>query len=438
MDKTTLDLAAYAASGMTPEEYRKTGGYRNVVSSATAELGNALVKYAEFEKKQQEATNQKIAGYMQSLNSEVDITSLTESQQSAVTQFLVEQKRAYANAAMNIVKFDPTDEQYMEYISVMNGVNNKVKNLAGQIDTYNEQKLKFVQDVNSGAISDGNDIGEFALTSDALTNNASLLVDTSGNLAFANEAGEITKYNELPNYFNKDFKTANSLTKLMDTVYSKGQSVDASMERMLRMQLSNMISQGGRSTLLSIANDDFFVEGGLGIIDPTLYEKGNEKDLKERVIDGYIQALKDTAAEGAKRNTKNNNVKGGRLTAGQQKLQQMQNLIVNNQDVIINGINALAGKEEIEFIDLYNLGTELGLDVNKVESDGDVIGYQFEHPLVKLPVSISLQQLNNPKSVSTILLRSLGTDYLGLNPNELISFETPQTEETESDLPIIE
>ena len=128
MDQRTLNLAAYAASGMSPEQYRATGGFRNVIGDFTANLGNSLAKYARAEKALQEKQNAKIASYMKGLNAEADITSLDASQQRAATEFLVAQKREYAAAAMEITNYDPTDDRYMELISVMNGVNNKVKN----------------------------------------------------------------------------------------------------------------------------------------------------------------------------------------------------------------------------------------------------------------------------------------------------------------------
>lgn len=176
MDKRTLDLAAYAASGMSPEEYRATGGFRNVIGDFGADLSTKLTNYVKASKILQEKQNQKISNYMKGLNAEVDITSLDSSQQQAATDFLIAQKRTYADAAMEITNYDATDDRYLELISIMNGVNNKVKNFAGQVDSLNSMKMQFVQDVDSGLISDGNDVGQFAITTNALTNNSNFLV----------------------------------------------------------------------------------------------------------------------------------------------------------------------------------------------------------------------------------------------------------------------
>ena len=68
---------------------------------------------------------------------------------------------------------------------------------------------------------------------------------------------------------------------------------------MVRQKLNNMVSSGGRDTLLSLASDDFIIEGGLGLQDPTLFEKENEAFLKEAVLDGYMSVLEDSASQGA-------------------------------------------------------------------------------------------------------------------------------------------
>jgi hypothetical protein len=68
---------------------------------------------------------------------------------------------------------------------------------------------------------------------------------------------------------------------------------------MIRQKLNTLISSGGRDTLLSLASDDFIVEGGLGIQDPTLFDKNNEAGLKDAVLNGYMNVLEDSAAQGA-------------------------------------------------------------------------------------------------------------------------------------------
>ena len=85
--------------------------------------------------------------------------------------------------------------------------------------------------------------------------------------------------------------------------------------------------------------DDFFVQGGLGIADPLLYEKENEEQLKEQVISGYIKALKDTAAQGATKANQNNKAKPA--TRYQREMQQVENLFVNAQQNVVDNLTSL-------------------------------------------------------------------------------------------------
>ena len=61
-----------------------------------------------------------------------------------------------------------------------------------------------------------------------------------------------------------------------------------------------MISSGGRDTLLSLASDDFLIEGGLNLQDPSLFDPANQDLLQDAVLNSYMDALIDTAAQGAR------------------------------------------------------------------------------------------------------------------------------------------
>lgn len=440
MKQSLLDTIAFAETGMQKEERQKTGGFYDPISDAFGKMGQNLITAAKVRNQEKKSQNRKVEGYISQLESNVDLTKLSGDMQAPINEYLMGLKNEYANAAMNIVNFDAGSPEYMRYISTMNNVNNKVRNLAGQVKLFGERKANFINDFENGAISEGNDLGDYRTLSNIYTDDTFTAVDEGGNLLFSGADGKFKKFNEIPEYYGKDFDSANKIMKMMDDVYSTGQTLAPSQENLIRMQLNTMIQQGGRGTLLSLATDNFFNDGGLGIIDPRYYEESNENLLKDKVIESYVQAIKDSAKDGAARAAKNNKATGGRTTVAQQKLQQMQGLVLNNQDLITDSINSLipvitAG--ELGFDQLYDLGTNLGLDVNNVTNeDGDIIGYRFEHPLVKQKVEISVKGASDPFLIQKALIRALGSDYLGLN----ITRPEPeqQPEETESDLPIIE
>ncbi len=103
----------------------------------------------------------------------------------------------------------------------------------------------------------------------------------------------------MPKPFLKDFGAADQLLSMNSSVYNAGQALTGARKSMIRQKLSNIISKGGRSSLLSMASDDFIMEGGLGIQDSELFKPGNDDALKQAVMDSYMDVLSDTASQGA-------------------------------------------------------------------------------------------------------------------------------------------
>ena len=85
------------------------------------------------------------------------------------------------------------------------------------------------------------------------------------------DKAEYTSYSDIKKPFLKDFKAADDLLNLNETIYSAGHALTGARKNMIRQKVSNLISSGGRDTLLSLASDDFIIEGGLGISDPALF-----------------------------------------------------------------------------------------------------------------------------------------------------------------------
>ena len=254
------------------------------------------------QKAEKQRINTKVGGYIDNLNSEVDLTKLTAEQTKAVTNFLVENKNEYARAASEIARIDdPTDPRYMELRNTMNGVQTSFSNLANQINAFKEDKISYLKDFDDRRISDGNNIQSLSEAAGVFTDEASFGIGKGGNLNFWNEGkGEYENYTNIKKPFLKDFKAANNILSLNEKVYSAGSSLSGARQNMIRNKLKNMISSGGRDTLLSLASDDFLIEGGLNLQDPSLFDPANQDLLQDAVLNSYMDALIDTAAQGAR------------------------------------------------------------------------------------------------------------------------------------------
>ena len=295
-----MDINLVKGAALLGQSKRSTYADAMQKSLQSASQASAIVNARRQAEKQR--INATVGGYIDNLNSEVDLTQLNSTQQMAVTNFLVENKNVYANAASEIARLDdPSDPRYMELREKMNSVQNSFKNLAGQVNGYKEDKIAYLKDFDDRRISDGNDISALSSASKIYTDEGDFGIGEGGNLNFwNNDKEEYESYTDVEKPFLKDFKSANNILSLNEKVYSAGSSLSGARQNMIRNKLKNMISSGGRDTLLSLASDDFLIEGGLNLEDPSLFDPANQDLLQEAVLNSYMDALIDTAAQGAR------------------------------------------------------------------------------------------------------------------------------------------
>ena len=295
-----MDINLVKGAALLGQSKRSTYAGAMQKSLQSASQASSIVNARKQAEKQK--INATVGGYIDNLNSEVDLTQLNSTQQMAVTNFLVENKNIYANAASEIARLDdPSDPRYMELREKMNSVQNSFKNLAGQVNGYKEDKVAYLKDFDDRRISDGNDISALSSASKIYTDEGNFGIGEGGNLNFwNNDKEEYESYTDVEKPFLKDFKSANNILSLNEKVYSAGSSLSGARQNMIRNKLKNMISSGGRDTLLSLASDDFLIEGGLNLEDPSLFDPANQDLLQDEVINSYMDALIDTAAQGAR------------------------------------------------------------------------------------------------------------------------------------------
>ena len=246
------------------------------------------------------AINNKVASYVDALNSNVDASSLTETQQAEVTKFLTKRRSEYAAAASEVAGLEPTNPRYLELRDVMNGVQNSFQNLAGSLKKYKEDKVNYLKDFDSKTLSEGNDLNSLDAASKIYTSEGSIQVSDNGSINFWNEENKnYDSYDSIQKPFLKDFKSADAILNLNEKVYNSGRVLSGARKKMIKQKLNRMVSQGGRQSLVSLAKDDFLMDGGLGIQDESLFEAGNEEMLKEVVLNSYMDMLSESAMQGA-------------------------------------------------------------------------------------------------------------------------------------------
>lgn len=270
----------------------------------TSGLNAGLDQLAQInaaKKAERNQINNKVSTYINQLNSDIDLTNLNESQQQAVTNYLVQERNKYAEAATQITKIeDPSSQEYLDYRDQMNGIQRSFGNLANQLNKYKEDKVSYLKDFDDRRVSDGNEIGSLKKASRIYTDEGSMGIGPGGQVTFwDDDDGKYENYSTIQKPFLKDFKAADSILSLNESVYSAGQSLSGARQDMIRNKLKNMISSGGRDTVLSLASDDFLIEGGLNLQDPSLFEPENQDLLADTVLNSYMDALTNTSKQGA-------------------------------------------------------------------------------------------------------------------------------------------
>ena len=379
--------------------------------------------------------NSRTASYINRLNSNVDLAGLTPEQQRSITTFLVEKRNAYAEAASEIARIeDPSSDRYLELRDQMNTVQTSFGNLSKQLNAYKEDKVNYLKDFNDGVLSEGNDISSLNTASTIYTDAGNLAIDDSGSLNFWNEQEEgYNAYSEIQKPFLKAFKTADSILSLNEKIYNAGAPLTGARANMVREKLKNAITQGGRQTLMSLATDDFIVEGGLGLKDPALFDPANQDVLKQKVLDGYMQAFSEAANQGVQdKKPKTSRSNSGFTRSLQQDIQLSQEVAERglgfSQIANIGDVNpeqkSSAIVQELNSVDPTRPGNYItrneyykGWLINNEMDDSDESANKFakQHPKTQQiflynprtrdaqPISANI---NNPKDLYRLYLRN--------------------------------
>ena len=214
--KKFLDVGAAAAQGI-------------------ASLGNRQVSNDRVAKNK--AIQSRVNNYMSKMKTDIDFTSFSPKETSAMRNFLLGERTKYTDAAKMAASFDDTtDPDYMQYVDTMQSVNNSFTNLASQLGSYKKSKLEYAQTMQEGLFSNGNNddrsleaatiYGFIDEDKDGRSDkrlDAPFQIQNGGNIAF-NVGGQEVLFNNMEEPFLKDTKFLNGLSKTSETAYNSGLS----------------------------------------------------------------------------------------------------------------------------------------------------------------------------------------------------------------------
>jgi hypothetical protein len=224
------------------------------------------------------------------------IAKLSAQQQEAVVDFLMQGKQDYLAARNEISNFAAKDPEYSVHRSRMNNVVRGFEGLKDNLDKFKQDKLNYVKNVSDRLVSRATTPEQRSILNDIYLSKVPMKVD-GGSLAFGEEGKEVP-YNSKPRYITKDYNSANQILQMASGIYQSRAELKGARKVMVENQIRNMVRQGGRDTLLSLATDDFITHGGLGPIPPHYFDPKEEDTLFGHIVNNYMSIMQNTALTG--------------------------------------------------------------------------------------------------------------------------------------------
>ena len=315
MAKQTRNTTAMPNVGNVYQGYISNSGAQAVLAGAQ------MMDTRQQDAARKQAADATMGQFIESMPTNVDLDKVPVSMRDTTNKYLVGLKDEFFENAKIASREGASSPLYAEAVSNMNRITMAFKNLNQDFEKLKEMKYNYINDYDKGFVSEGSRPEAVEFMTNLTTDQVPLGISESGRLTF----GEGATLDDAPKYATKDFETAKSLIDLNSTLYNAGQPMDKGKEGVVRMQIRNALSKGGRDAVLSMATDDYIMPGGLGIQDQDLlYNPERTKELSQFVEDQYVAMLSQTANDGykaliAKENRNDNRAIARSLSLAQKK-----------------------------------------------------------------------------------------------------------------------
>ena len=282
-------------------------------ATSSAASGSSPAPQVDSRIAKNKAIQNKVNRYMGNLKTDMDFTSFSPEETKTMRNFLMTQRSEYANAAKEAAKFDDTTSpEYMEYVDIMQGVNNSFKNMASQLGAYKKGKIEYAENQLDGMYSNGNgDANSNAARiygfadedGDGMADigvNAPFKILAGGNVGFDLDGQEVS-YNNMEQPFLKDSKLALGILKDNETIYNKGTQGGVINPEMLKSYEAKLTSDLQNEDALNSILYDFESELNVADIATRVTDNGlSLEDARKEVVKRLVNARKGVFAEGKK------------------------------------------------------------------------------------------------------------------------------------------
>ena len=276
---------------------------------------------AQAQKRYKKAQNdQTVRGYIDSIPADFDVSQIPQKYRGAISTKLQELKINAAQAARDIVHFQPGEEGYQARVDIINQSKNAMMNMKKQFDAFGKEKKSFLEDYSSKNFSAANDPeGTMSRNASLYTDQLDVEIGDDGNLFFSGEGVESFNLNisQQDQPFNKAFGEAKDFLTKNKSIYNAGRELSNADITMHRNDIANTLDKGGWEVTQSFLYDDLFgknpiAKQGLSVSgfnsldeavaaanskDPAIYVDAREA-INEALEDHLIGNLKTVAKQG--------------------------------------------------------------------------------------------------------------------------------------------
>ena len=296
---------AYSNSG-----FQDYGGIiSDTLKQTGAEIDKSLQNRLAQEKFEEEKAGLMVEGFMANMSDDMDLTAIPEEDKGIITEFSMNQKQIFADAAEAASTMKAGSPEKMEQIAIMKKANQRLKNVDSQYKTWGGMREDYMQDFQNKNLSEANNSGIMIQSAGIFTGAQQRSFDEDGNIMFTDASGNVTRMSDIKQPFEKAWKQGDKINEIMMGLYSDGAELDDATRPYLRNKLDRLIDSSGVEGLQSLAFDkmvggeSFFsaedkaMLDALDTSDPGTLIKA-KKEIKEKLLDRMMDVADNRATAG--------------------------------------------------------------------------------------------------------------------------------------------
>ena len=302
---------------------------------------------AAREKAIKQANNDRVNAYLDKLPDGVELAKIPPKYKGDVQNWAFSKKSEIAKLKLGIKNSEAGSPQNMQLRQEVQKHEAAFENLNNQLTNYHGYKDEYLKTTYEGNLSDANNPDKVNMLSGVYTDQMGMVISKDGDLMFEND-GTFTKFNDLPDYTVKDNAAAGEVLNMNEQAFKSKAPLSKGQEQIYRLKLNKMMNN--RDTVKSLAMDDFIMEGGLGLDRNLIFDNSRSEELRETVVNSYLDMFKNTALESYNTNQSKGAFKGG--TASSRKYSARLNNITSGWEQLSGGdptaLNrTLSGNDEL-------------------------------------------------------------------------------------------